>query len=288
MMHKVVKDVKEIAFETIVSEVETLCMKANYELGKDVIRKIEQAKNEETSEIATDILQLIIDNAHIASTEHIPMCQDTGVAVFFVRLGQDCRIVGGNLIDAINEGVRRGYKNHFLRYSIVSDPLDRENTGDNTPAIVHVDIVDGDKLEITLSAKGGGAENMSRLKMLKPHEGALGVKHFVLETVKKAGPNACPPLVVGVGIGGNFERCAILAKKALTRPLGEKHPDPRTAELELEWLDEINQLQIGPQGFGGKTTALAVHIEKAPCHIASLPVAVNLNCHATRHKAIIL
>lgn len=279
---------KEITYDTIVSEVATLCMEANFYLSADVVTALETAKAKETEEMAQEILGLLLDNAQVAAAEHIPMCQDTGVAVFFVRIGQDCRIVGGNLNDAINEGVRRGYQDHFLRYSIVSDPLTRENTGDNTPAIIHVEIVAGDKLEITMGAKGGGAENMSALKMLEPHAGVSGVKQFVLETIKKAGPNACPPLVVGIGIGGNFEQCALLAKKALTRPIDTKHPDATTAALEAEWLAAINELNIGPQGFGGRTTALAVHIEKAPCHIASLPVAVNLNCHASRHKTIVL
>eukprot|EP00130_Batrachochytrium_dendrobatidis_P008662 XP_006683537.1 hypothetical protein BATDEDRAFT_93294 [Batrachochytrium dendrobatidis JAM81] len=214
------------------------------------------------------------------------MCQDTGTAVFIVELGQDCHITGGTLTDAINEGVRKGYGEGYLRSSIVHDPLNRKNTSDNTPAIIHLHLVEGDELTIRMTAKGGGAENMSDLRMLKPSDGIEGIKKYILDVVRVAGPNACPPLVVGIGIGGNFERCAYLAKKSLFRPIGIHHSDPEIAALEKELISEINRLGIGPQGMGGTTTALDVKIEVEACHIAALPVAVNLNCHASRHQEI--
>jgi fumarate hydratase subunit alpha len=216
------------------------------------------------------------------------MCQDTGYAVFLVELGQDCHIVGGSLYDAINDGVRKGYGEGYLRNSIVGHPLERVNTGDNAPAVVHVELVPGDKLTIHMTAKGGGSENMSALKMLKPSDGLPGVKDFILDTVKKAGPNACPPIIVGVGIGGTFEKAAYLAKKSLFRPIGVRSPRPEIAALEEELAELSNKLGIGPQGMGGRTTALDVKIEIYPCHIASLPVAVNINCHASRHKEAVL
>ncbi|MNO87120.1 L(+)-tartrate dehydratase subunit alpha [compost metagenome] len=234
------------------------------------------------------MLDKIIINSDIASKENMPMCQDTGMAVIFVELGQDIHIVGGGLKEAINEGVRQGYSEGYLRKSVVKDPLTRVNTGDNTPAVIHIDVVDGDELKITIAPKGFGSENMSRIKMLKPSDGVEGVKEFVLETVKIAGPNPCPPIIVGVGIGGTFEKAAELSKKALLRSIEERNKDTYYSDLENELITKINKLGIGPQGFGGKTTALGVNIETYPTHIAGLPVAVNISCHATRHAEIIL
>lgn len=279
---------REIHYEDIVKKVSTMCIEANYHLGEDVMTAFKKAIKEEKSETGKDILNQLIENATIASTDRVPMCQDTGTAVFIVELGQDCHIKGGSLYDAINEGVRKGYGEGYLRNSIVRDPLQRKNTEDNTPSIVHIELVKGDRLTIHMTAKGGGAENMSDLKMLKPSDGLQGIKKYILDIVSVAGPNACPPLVVGVGIGGNFERCAYLAKKSLFRPIGERHPDQVIASLEEELMGEINRLGIGPQGMGGSTTALDVKIEVEACHIAALPVAVNLNCHASRHKQTIL
>lgn len=279
---------REIRYRDIVDRVAAICQEANYDLGQDVIHAFEQAVKKESSEAGKDVLNQLIDNANIASEARVPMCQDTGVSVFIVKLGQDCHITGGSLYDAINEGVRKGYEEGYLRYSIVDDPITRKNTGDNTPAVTHLELVPGDQLEIQMSAKGGGAENMSTLKMLTPSDGLEGVKEFILQTVRDAGPNACPPLVVGVGIGGNFETCAYLAKKSLFRPVGERHTDQEIAALEEELIENINNLGIGPQGLGGDTTALDIKIEIAPCHIAALPVAVNLNCHASRHKRVVL
>lgn len=277
-----------IRYEDIVEKVAELCQEANFELGEDVMNAFHQALRMEKSETGKEVLAQLIENAEIAAAEYMPMCQDTGTAVFIVEIGQECFIEGGSLTDAINEGVRKGYREGYLRNSIVKDPLGRENTGDNTPAIIHIDYTEGDTLTLHMTAKGGGAENMSGLKMLRPSDGVEGIKEYILDIVKVAGPNACPPLVVGVGIGGNFERCAFLAKKSLFRPIGERHPDKQVAELEEELMEEINRLGIGPQGMGGSTTALDVKIEVEPCHIASLPVAVNLNCHASRHKQAVL
>lgn len=246
-----------------------------------------KALDQEVSLTGKGILQDLIENAKIASEEQVPMCQDTGYSVIFVELGQDVRIEGGDFYEAINEGVRRGYTEGYLRKSIVSHPLERKNTGDNTPAVTHTKIVPGDSLRIVIAPKGGGSENMSAIKMLKPADGVEGVKKFVIDTVKAAGPNPCPPIVVGVGIGGTFEKCAQLAKEALLRELGEKSKYPDIAKLEEELFEEISKLGIGPQGLGGKTTALAVHVEIYAAHIASLPVAVNLNCHAARHKEVV-
>jgi fumarate hydratase subunit alpha len=234
------------------------------------------------------MLDKIIINSDIASKENMPMCQDTGMAVIFVELGQDVHIVGGSLKEAINEGIRQGYSEGYLRKSVVKDPLTRVNTGDNTPAVIHIDIVDGEELKITIAPKGFGSENMSRIKMLKPSDGVEGVKEFVLETVKIAGPNPCPPIIVGVGIGGTFEKAAELSKKALLRSIEERNNDTYYSDLEDELITKINKLGIGPQGFGGKTTALGVNIETYPTHIAGLPVAVNISCHATRHAEIVL
>ncbi|OGL42068.1 MAG: fumarate hydratase [Candidatus Schekmanbacteria bacterium RIFCSPHIGHO2_02_FULL_38_11] len=279
---------KNINANDITKAVKLMCMEANYYLGEDVLRAFNKALKEEKSPAGVSVMEQLIENANIAKNEQVPMCQDTGFAVFFVELGQDAHITGGTLKDAINEGVRQGYTEGFLRKSIVSDPLKRVNTKDNTPAVVHIELVPGENLKITIAPKGGGSENMSGLKMLKPADGVKGVKDFVIERVSQAGSNPCPPIVVGVGIGGTFEVAAMLAKKALLRELGKHHPDPDTAELEKELLEKVNNLGIGPQGFGGRITALAVNIEKHPCHIASLPVAVNINCHAHRHKEVIL
>jgi len=257
-------------------------------LGKDVLAAFEKGLKEEVSPTGKDIFNQLIENANIAREESVPMCQDTGFAVVFLDIGQDVHIAGGDLYEAVNEGVRRGYQEGYLRKSILGHPLERKNTGDNTPAVIHTRIVPGDKLKITIAPKGGGSENMSGLKMLKPAEGVAGVKKFVLETVSAAGPNPCPPIVVGVGIGGTFEKAALLAKEALLRPIDQKSSLPDIAKLEEELLEEINKLGIGPQGLGGRVTALAVHVEIFSVHLASLPVAVNINCHAARHKSIIL
>lgn len=279
---------REVHYREIVESVADMCQRANYDLGEDVIDAFKNALQTEVSETGKDVLVQLIENAEIASAERVPMCQDTGFAVFIVELGQDCHIAGGNLYDAINDGVRKGYGEGYLRNSIVGHPLERVNTGDNAPAVIHVEVVPGDKLTIHMAAKGGGSENMSALKMLKPADGLQGVKEFILETVRQAGPNACPPIIVGVGIGGTFEKAAYLAKKSLFRPVGERSPRPEIAALEEELMELSNRLGIGPQGMGGRTTALDVKIEIYPCHIASLPVAVNLNCHASRHKTVVL
>jgi fumarate hydratase subunit alpha len=278
--------IKVVRVDQIVEEVARMCQEANYNLGQDVIDAFKKAYEAEQSVTGKDILQQLIENAQIAKNESVPMCQDTGFSVIFVELGQDVHIEGGSLEDAINEGVRKGYKEGYLRKSIVGHPLERQNTGDNTPAVIHTRVVPGDKLKITVAPKGGGSENMSAIKMLKPAQGVEGVKDFVVETIKEAGPNPCPPMVVGVGIGGTFEKAALLAKEALLRPVGEPSSDPYAVELEKELLTLINNLGIGPQGLGGKTTALAVHVNTHPAHIASLPVAVNINCHASRHKEV--
>ncbi len=277
---------KEINVLDITKAVKKLCIDANYYLSDDIKDRLEDAKEKETFPIAKDILNKIILNADIARKEDMPMCQDTGMTCVFVELGQEVHIQGGALEDAINEGVRQGYSEGYLRKSVVKDPLDRVNTKDNTPAIIYYNVVPGDKLKITIAPKGFGSENMSGLKMLKPADGVEGVKEFILETVKKAGPNPCPPIVVGVGIGGTFDRAANLAKKALIRPTAQRNSNPYYEALEKELLEAINKLGIGPQGFGGRTTALAVNIEYYPTHIAGLPVAVNINCHATRHAEI--
>lgn len=273
---------REISAEKITEVVKKLCIEANCKLPADVKSCINKSLEAETFETAKGILNKIIENYNIAENECKPICQDTGAACVFVNIGQDVHI-NGNLTDAINEGVRQGYHDGFLRKSIVSDPLERVNTKDNTPAMIYYDIVEGDKVEITLAPKGFGSENMSRIKMLKPSDGVKGVIDFVVETVEKAGSNPCPPVVVGVGIGGTFDKCAYLAKKALLRDTDSDNPIPYYAELENTLLTKINALGIGPQGFGGKTTALAVNIETMPTHIAGLPVAVNINCHVTRH-----
>jgi len=278
---------RRVRADKITAAVKKLCIDANYHLPKDVIDVLKKGYEKEESPLGRDILQQILKNIEVAKANKIPLCQDTGIAVFFIELGQKVQIVGGYLEDAINEGVRQGYTEGYLRKSVVSDPLfSRINTRDNTPCLIYTRIVPGDRIKIVVAPKGGGAENMSRLCMLKPADGVKGVKDFVIQTVKKAGSNPCPPVVVGVGIGGDFEYAAYLAKKALLRKVGEYNPDPRYAELERELLAGINELGIGPQGLGGRITALAVNIEWFPCHIASLPVAVNMQCHSARHKEV--
>lgn len=277
---------RKINVNEIINKVKEMCIKANYELAEDVLKKLKEAKDKEQSPIGKDILDKLILNANIAKDKQLPMCQDTGMAVFFVEIGQDVYIEGGSLTEAINEGVRQGYKEGFLRKSVVNDPIIRKNTMDNTPAIIHYDLVLGDKLKISFAPKGFGSENMSGLKMLKPSDGIEGVKKFVLDVVKNAGANPCPPIVVGVGIGGTMEKACILAKKALFRKIGEFSSIKYVKELEEELLYEINKMGIGPQGLGGNTTALSVNIEVFPTHIAGLPVAVNINCHAARHIEI--
>ena len=277
-----------INVKEIIKTVKELSIEANYYLPDDIKEAIEKAEKNEKWPIANNILNKIIENSHIAAREKIPICQDTGMACVFVDIGQDVHIIGGNLEEAINEGVRQGYEEGFLRKSVVKDPLHRVNTNDNTPALIYYNIVPGDKVKIIVSPKGFGSENMSRIAMLKPSDGLEGVKNFVLETVRIAGPNPCPPIVIGIGIGGNFDKVAYLAKKALLRYVNEKNVDEFYGNLEKELLKEVNKIGIGPQGFGGKTTALALNIETYPTHIAGLPVAVNINCHATRHKERIL
>ena len=280
--------VKKISCEKITEAVAEMTLKSNLYLPPDVKQKLNQALDNETNPLAHSILTDLIKNQDIAQKSGLPLCQDTGLAVVFVELGQEVLIEGGLLYDAINAGISRGYTEHYLRKSIVSHPWLRKNSGDNTPAVIHTFLTGGDQLKITLMPKGGGAENYAALTMLTPAQGLEGVKEFVIESVKKAGPNACPPIVVGVGVGGNFELAPLLAKKALGRPLGQVSLHPEVAELEHELLAKINSLGIGPQGLGGDTTALGVAVEIYPCHIASLPVAVNLNCHVSRHESVIL
>ena len=279
---------REVNVALVTDVVKKLSIEANYFLGNDIRESLEKSRKEETYELAGQVLDKIILNSEIAYKEEMPMCQDTGMACVFLEIGQDVHFVGGNLEEAINEGVRRGYEEGFLRKSVVDDPLRRVNTKDNTPAIIYYDIVDGDKVKITLAPKGFGSENMSKIGMLKPSDGLDGVKKFIIDTVRAAGPNPCPPMVIGVGIGGTFDKAAYLAKKALIRPINTRNRDEFYKNLEIELLEKINQLGIGPQGFGGKITALGLNIETYPTHIAGLPVAVNINCHATRHKESII
>ena len=274
---------REIHVDTITENISEMCVEANHVLSDDVSDRIISAIESEDNELGKKILGQLALNMDIAKSEMIPICQDTGMTTVFVRIGQEVHINGGSLEDAINEGIRRGYTEGYLRKSVVGDPLIRENTKDNTPGIIHYEIVPGDELTITVAPKGFGSENMSRVYMLKPADGIEGVKNAVIETVKLAGPNACPPVVVGVGIGGNFEKCAFLAKKALARNLNVRSDIPYVADLEDELLEKINELDIGPGGLGGKTTALGVNIETYPTHIAGLPVAVNVCCHVNRH-----
>lgn len=267
--------------------VKDLCMSANFDLGEDVLEAFDRGLQKEESKAGKAVLEQLIENARVAREERVPMCQDTGFAVFFVDLGRDVHI-DGDIYDAINEGVRQGYEEGFLRKSIVSHPIKRVNTKDNTPAIIHLELVSGDKIKIVFAPKGGGSENMSSLKMLKPSDGKEGVKKFVVDTVRNAGANPCPPIIVGVGIGGTFEKAPYLAKKALLRHVGERSQVALDAALEEELEALIADLGIGPMGFGGRVTAFAVHVESHPCHIASLPVAVNIQCHAARHKELVI
>jgi len=279
---------RELHVSAITDAVKKLCMEANTVLEPDMLRAFDRALGTERSPAGRQVLQILKDNAELARTKHIPYCQDTGMVIMFVELGQDVRVTGGAFGDALNEGVRQGYTEGYLRASIVRSPFDRVNTGDNTPAVVHVDVVPGSLLRIMLMAKGGGCENRSKYKMLTPADGLPGVKEWILECVRTAGPDACPPLILGVGVGGTFEKAAILSKKALFRELGTPNSDPAVDTLERELLEAANRLGIGPQGYGGDTTAFGIHILTYPCHITSLPVAVTIECHAHRHKEITL
>lgn len=279
---------RSISVEEIIKNVKEMCIEANHYLTDDMKDALRESAEAEKAPLGKQILCQLEDNLKIASEDMIPICQDTGMAVIFMEVGQDVHIEGGLLTDAVNEGVRQGYKEGFLRKSVVGDPIFRENTKDNTPAVIHYDIVEGDQIKITVAPKGFGSENMSRVFMLKPADGIEGVKDAILTAVKDAGPNACPPMVVGVGIGGTFEKCALLAKKALTRPINQHSSIPYVCEMEKELLDKINKTGIGPGGLGGSTTALAVNINTYPTHIAGLPVAVNICCHVNRHCVRIL
>ncbi|MCX7749953.1 MAG: fumarate hydratase [Clostridia bacterium] len=279
---------KIIDIKDIIEAVKKLCIESNYFLNDDVLVSLKNGLSKEESPIGKGIIEQLIKNASIAREDHMAICQDTGMAIVFADVGQDVHIVGGSLSEAINEGVRRGYQEGYLRKSVVKDPILRVNTGDNTPAVIYYNIVPGDTLKITVAPKGFGSENMSALKMLKPSDGLEGVKKVILETVNQAGPNPCPPIVVGVGIGGTFEKCAFLAKKALSRPVDLRSDIEYVRKLEEEMLEQINALGIGPSGLGGRVTALAVNIEVFPTHIAGLPVAVNISCHATRHAEALL
>lgn len=280
---------RELDVRQVTAAVKDLCITANYDLPADVYEALKTAQETEESPVGKEVLGQLIENADIAARDRVPICQDTGFAVFFVELGQDVHLVGGDFEEAINEGVRQGYDEGFLRKSIAEEPGHaRRNTKDNTPAIVHTQIVPGDRVKIRMMAKGGGAENMSSLHMLKPSEGAAGIVQAVVDTVSRAGSNPCPPVVIGVGVGGTIDKVTQLAKKALLREIGSRHPDPRLAAMEDEMLTKINALGIGPQGLGGRTTALAVFIEEMPCHIASMPMAVNVQCHAQRHRSVTL
>lgn len=279
---------REMNVSQITDAVERLCIEANNHLPGDVKCAIELCRDREDGEIAKGILDNIIENYRIADRENVPICQDTGMACVFLEIGQDVHLTGGDLCRAVDEGVRRGYEKGYLRKSVVLDPIRRGNTGDNTPAMLYTEIVPGEQVKITVGPKGFGSENMSAIRMFKPSAGLQGIKDFILETVKNAGPNPCPPMVVGVGIGGTFDKAAFLAKKALMRPLGTHHPDPFYAALEDEMLEKINSLGIGPQGFGGRTTAIGLNIETLPTHIAGMPCAINIGCHATRHKMEVL
>jgi fumarate hydratase subunit alpha len=278
---------REINVKLMTEKVRDLCIKANTDLGEDVLQAFDRAIKTEESPLGIEILKELKENAWIAKEEEVPLCQDTGFAVVFVELGQDVHLVGGHLNEAIEEGVRQGSRDGYLRKSICH-PFTRTNTGDNTPAIIHTEVVPGDKIRVIVAPKGGGSENMSRVVMLTPSDGIEGIKRYVVQRVRESGSNPCPPTIVGVGIGGTFERTALLAKKSLLRSLGSRNPDPELDRLESEILTEINCLGIGPQGLGGRTTSLAVHILLMPCHIASFPLAVNIQCHAQRHKEIVI
>lgn len=278
---------REVNSKVIEDSVMKMCIDGCINLDKSVIDSFKENREKESSEVAINILDILIENANIAKETNKPLCQDTGMAVFFVKIGQDVHITGDNITDAINKGVSRGYTEGYLRKSVVS-PIERLNTNDNTPAVIHYDIVKGDKIEIDYAAKGFGSENMSQMKMLKPSDGIDGIKEFILKVVKEAGPNPCPPIVVGVGIGGTVDKCAQIAKKSLFREIGVHNKDKFIEDLEKEMLEKVNNLGIGQQGLGGKTTALAVNIESYPTHIAGLPVVVNINCHSSRHKKVII
>jgi len=280
---------REIKAEEIAKPVTRLFQEANFYLPEDVVAALKRARETEDSLVGQDVLDRILENKDISAGEQVPLCQDTGSAVVFLELGQDVHVVGGDLYGAVNDGVRSGYEEGYLRKSIVDQPFSaRVNTKDNTPAMIHTDIVPGDKLEITVMPKGGGSENMTRLGMMPPARGRQGVIDFVVNAVEEAGSNPCPPVIIGVGIGGTAETTVTLSKKALLRKIGEPNPDPEYAELEKEILERVNKLGVGPMGYGGRTTALAVNVEVFPCHIASMPVAVNLQCHSARHKEAVL
>ncbi|MFO7897168.1 MAG: fumarate hydratase [Candidatus Cloacimonadales bacterium] len=280
---------REINVQSLIPVIAKLCIEANYYIGADLSKRLEEFRTRETSPTAREVIDILLQNYQLAAAKQMPICQDTGVAVIFADIGQDLHLTGGDFYQALNAGVAAGYSAGFLRKSIVADPvLQRLNTGDNTPAIIHSRIVPGDKLKLTVAPKGGGSENMSEIKMLKAADGLEGVIDFVVDRVERSGGNPCPPIIVGVGLGGNFEQSAILAKRALLRDLDQANPEPQWQKIEQDILAKINALGIGPQGLGGNTTALAVHILQQPCHIASLPVAVNIQCHAARHKSIII
>lgn len=278
---------REISVDEITSVVKQLCIDANYNLVEDVLSALDKAIEEEESPTAREVLKELIENATIARQEKAPICQDCGLAVVFVEIGQDVHFTGGDLKEAINEGVRQGYNDGYLRKS-ACHPITRKNTGDNTPAVMHLDIVPGDKVKIIVAPKGGGSENMSRVTMLTPAVGMEGIAEFVVNRVRESGSNPCPPTIIGIGVGGTFERSAILAKKVLLRSLGQRNPDPELAKIEEDILARINRLGIGPMGYGGTTTSLEVFLEMEPCHIASLPVAINIQCHAARHKEAVI
>ena len=280
--------IRTVQTEIITETIKKMCIEANYSLSSDMVKAMRKAEEKEESVLGKQILAQLQDNLEIAASDMIPICQDTGMAVVFLEVGQDVHFEGGSFEDAVNEGVRRGYTEGFLRKSVVGDPILRENTKDNTPAVIHTRIVEGDRVKITVAPEGFGSENMSRVFMLKPAEGLEGVKNAILTAVKDAGPNACPPLVVGVGIGGTFEKCALMAKKALTREVGKHSDIPYVRKLEEEMLEKINCLGIGPGGLGGTVTALAVNVNTYPTHIAGLPVAVNICCHVNRHTVCVL
>ncbi|MCL5102729.1 MAG: fumarate hydratase [Armatimonadetes bacterium] len=279
---------REIDAELITERVKSACIEACNVLPEDVIASLRSAREVEESSVGRDVIDQLIANAEIAKSEGVPICQDTGITLVFVEMGQDAHIIGGDLYEAVNEGVRRGYGEGYLRKSIVRHPLDRVNTQDNTPAVIHVEIVPGDRLKVTIAPKGGGSENMSVARVLKPADGVEGVKQFVVETVRNAGPNPCPPVLVGVGLGGTLEKAALLSKKAILRRVGEPGSNLTDAALERDLLRLVNDTGVGPSGLGGRVTALAVHVESYPCHIASLPVAITLQCHAARHKEFVL
>lgn len=279
---------RTIRYEDIVAQVKELCLDANCNLPMDIYQALVEAEQKEESPLGRDVLDVILQNAQIAREKKMPLCQDTGMVVVFAELGQDVHIEGGLLSDAVDEGVRQAYQEGYFRMSVVEDPLQRVNTKDNTPAVLHVSLVAGDGLRLIVAPKGFGSENMSALKMLKPADGVQGIKDFVVKAVSEAGGNPCPPIIIGVGIGGTMEKAALLAKKAVLRPIGSKHPKPHIAQLESELLELVNKTGVGPQGFGGTQTALALFVEVFPTHIAGLPVAVNINCHVARHAEAVL